>query len=93
MHVCNEQEQVRRLTAENAALNQQLQQLQDRSQKVVREEVRGVSRLFITCAAVNLVPVSIHAAPKLASRSLNTLALAECALQESPCCSFLRRRA
>ena len=85
MHVCNEQEQVRRLTAENAALKQQLQQLQERSAEGVREEVCGVCRLFITCAAANLAPVSIHAAQKLASLSLHTSALAGCALQEPPC--------
>ena len=84
---------VRNVQAEIAALREELAQEQQRSQQalaqeqqrslqVVRKEVCGVCRLFITCAAAGLSPASIRAAQKLASLSLHTSALEECARQE-----------
>ncbi len=65
MHVRNEQEEVRRLTAENAALRLQLQQQGERLQRDARKEVPCDYRLFIT--SVNLCPLSTRAASEAVS--------------------------
>lgn len=79
------QAQVAKLTAENAALRQQLAQQAATLQRDAEKQVGGVYGFFITCAAANLWPLSTPAACMPASLSLHTLALAECAPQESPC--------
>ena len=70
------------LAQEQQRSQQALAQEQQRSLQVARKEVCGVCRLFITCAAAGLSPASIRAAQKLASLSLHTSALEECARQE-----------
>ena len=79
------QAQVAKLTAENAALRQQLAQQAATLQRDAEKRVGGVYGFFITCAAANHWPLSTPAACMPASLSLHTLALAECAPQESPC--------
>ena len=81
VHVC-EQEEVRVLREEVAALKQQLLQQEQRLQRDASKEVCRAYRLFITCAAANLWSVSARAASKTALPSLHTFAPAECALQE-----------
>jgi len=81
VHVC-EQEEVRVLREEVAALKQQLLQQEQRLQRDASEEVCRAYRLFITCSAANLWSVSARAASKTALPSLHTFAPAECALQE-----------
>jgi hypothetical protein len=50
--VRDEQEDMRVLAEENAALKKQLQQLQERFQRDACKEVCSACRFFITCASV-----------------------------------------
>lgn len=54
MCACHGQAQVAKLTAENAALRQQLAQQAATLQLDATKQVGGVHDLFITCAAANL---------------------------------------
>jgi hypothetical protein len=87
MRMCarREQAQVAKLTKENAALRLQLAQQAATLQRDADKRVGVVYGFFIICAAANHWHLSTPGACMPASLSLHTIALAECARQESPC--------